>query len=90
MRTREWEDLEFNVYTKHGFELDVWDPVSRTNVELDGPQHARVRRRRRSALRDAALARAGIRTLRLRLAEHPDAAGPAIAALLRGARSAGE
>ena len=37
--------VQFNVYHKTGFELDVWHPDRQLNIELDGPSH-RLRSRK--------------------------------------------
>lgn len=39
----------------HGYELDLWFPELRLNLELDGPQHALPHQRRKDARRDADL-----------------------------------
>lgn len=58
-------ELEYNAVHKTGFELDVWDAKARVNLELDGPQHARVRRVEWDHFRDARLKLDGVRVVRV-------------------------
>ena len=56
--------VQFNVYHKTGFEMDVWHPDRQLNIELDGPSH-RLRVVRDSE-RDRILAQHGVKVHRVR------------------------
>jgi guanylate kinase len=48
-----------------GYIADFWCPSSMLVLEVDGNSHATVKRQREDAVRDRALLRYGVRTLRL-------------------------
>ena len=55
--------VEFNVFHKTGFELDIFHKESRLNIELDGPYHRT--RLVRDSRRDAILAQYGVAVKRV-------------------------
>jgi hypothetical protein len=55
----------FPTIAGHGYELDLWWPQLRLNVEIDGPHHAMPFQRAKDRLRDADLAARGIRVERV-------------------------
>lgn len=60
----------------HGYELDLWFPALRLNLETDGPHHRFPHQRRKDALRDADLRSFGVTVVRLPadlVTEHPEA-----------------
>ncbi len=60
----------------HGYELDLWFPALRLNLEIDGPHHRLPHQRRRDVLRDADLRSFGVTVVRLAadlVTEQPEA-----------------
>ena len=57
------DTVEFNTYHETGFELDIFHPESRLNIELDGPYHRS--RLARDNQRDRVLAQHNITVKRL-------------------------
>ena len=57
--------VQFNVYHKTGFELDIFHRESRLNIELDGPHHSNCLARDDS--RDEILERHKIKVVRIPL-----------------------
>jgi very-short-patch-repair endonuclease len=76
----------FPTIAGHGYELDLWWPELRLNVEIDGPHHAMPFQRAKDRRRDADLHARGVAVVRHPTAlvdEHPERFVRAIARRLR-------
>ena len=76
----------FPTIAGHGYELDLWWPELRLNVEIDGPHHALPFQRAKDRRRDTDLRARGITVARHPTAlvdDHPERFARALSTLLR-------